>query len=315
LIPIYKQWCILIDITNYCNMSCSYCTRYIRHLRNDQKKHMSLEDICTALDTFVGWPSRIGIIGGEPLMHPQIEAICSEVQKRFPKEKCCIWTAGANGGLRRLMPILEKTFGKIEYNPHAEEQLDTCKHQPITLAIDEALPDALNREKMIDNCWVQRFWCASINHYGAYFCEVAGALDSLLNNGASAWKVEPGWWNKVPRNFGVQKELCLKCGMCVPTNRIPLRDTRQQFTPKLLEEFKAKGLEGIDNNEVIITEELNLDELRSSWATWYPSNYREDLIADKDSEFGLGLPEDLDYYMLPSPPTLHIKCPDAEKKV
>ena len=53
-------------------------------------------------------------------------------------------------------------------------------------------------EQNRDDCWVQKLWSATINDKGAYFCEVAGALDRLYFDGKHAWGVEQGWWQRTP---------------------------------------------------------------------------------------------------------------------
>lgn len=48
---IYESWCVQIDVTNFCNQSCLYCSRYNRHLKKSQREHMPLEQFITALDS------------------------------------------------------------------------------------------------------------------------------------------------------------------------------------------------------------------------------------------------------------------------
>ena len=67
-----------------------------------------------------------------------------------------------------------------------------------------------------DNCWVQRMWSATINDKGAYFCEVAGAIDRLLHDGKSAWPVETRWWMRQPADFKDQLHLCDHCALAQP---------------------------------------------------------------------------------------------------
>ena len=52
-----------------------------------------------------------------------------------------------------------------------------------------------------DKCWVQNEWSASITPKGAFFCEIAAALDMLFD-GPGGWKIEPGWWRRTPEEFG-----------------------------------------------------------------------------------------------------------------
>jgi hypothetical protein len=62
-----------------------------------------------------------------------------------------------------------------------------------------------------DACWIQNLWSASVTSKGAFFCEVAAALDMLLD-GPGGWPVEPGWWRRTPRDFKDQLHWCEICG-------------------------------------------------------------------------------------------------------
>jgi len=76
--------------------------------------------------------------------------------------------------------------------------------------------------KLRDNCWVQNLWSASITPKGAFFCEVAAAMDATLG-GPGGWKVEPGWWHRKPAGFADQLHWCELCSAALP---MPARDAR-----------------------------------------------------------------------------------------
>ena len=295
MVPIFSNWCMQIDITNYCHLSCLYCSRYNRHLRRDQRKHMTLDQFRTALDSLVDWPNKIGIIGGEPLLHPEFELFCHELKTRFPKEKVGLWTSGTNK-LERLTPLIVETFGFVAYNQHTPEQLEVCKHQPLTVAIDEVIDDEQLRRRLIDDCWVQRDWCATINHFGAYFCEVAAAQDVLLNDGAHAWQVEPGWWNKTPEQFQDQIcQFCNNCGMAIPMERELIKKKTEKFSPKMLKTFREKGLLKVADDEIELYDHVfTKEEIRQNIQRWFPGNYRGDKTADEECSEGVGFKNSLD---------------------
>jgi len=282
MIPIYENWCVQIDITNYCFLSCLYCSRYNRHLRKDQRQHMTLEQFRAALDSLAAWPTRIGVIGGEPLLHPEFEAFCGEIKKRFPREKMALWSSGPKR-YQELKPLIDETFGFIAYNEHNEEQLRTCKHQPLTIAIREAVPDAELRRKLVDDCWVQRTWCATVNHFGAYFCEVAAAQDVLLNEGKNAWPVTPDWWVKTPEEFERQvRSFCDNCGMAIPMERELIQNEVEKFSPDLLKVFREKGLRKVDEGQVeVFDRQVSREEILVTIGDWKPGNYRGDLHDDE----------------------------------
>ena len=295
--PIHKTWCMQIDITNHCFHACLYCSRYNRHLRPDQREHMPVETFVAALRSLQDWPAHIGIVGGEPLLHPELKTLNALLRQHFPKERLILWTSGLPETALEdpsCDPDIQMTYGFIAYNPHGPEQVKKCRHQPLTVAINEAVPDRDLMWQLIDNCWVQRTWCATMTHKGAYFCEVAAAQDILLNDGANAWPIEPGWWKRPPdsKEFLAQKNLlCPNCGMAIPMERELLLKQSQKMTPRLLEYFGALGLKRVEEKDVeLFTKQFSREEIKENIKTWYPGNYREDVQEDKLSAEGRGFP-------------------------
>jgi hypothetical protein len=70
--------------------------------------------------------------------------------------------------------------------------------------------------KYRDACWVQNTWSGSITPKGAYFCEHAGTIDLLYNEGRNAWPIVDGWWKRTPDEFGEQLSLCEMCSLALP---------------------------------------------------------------------------------------------------
>jgi hypothetical protein len=291
--PIPNAWCMQIDITNYCILGCLYCSRYNRHLRKDQRKHMSVEQIGKALDSLITWPTKIGIIGGEPLLHPDFIKICEMIRGKFPQEKVALWTSGGKN-YKNLLPIINRTFGFVAYNEHNVDQLKTCKHQPLTVAIKDVIQNKKLRRTLIDDCWVQRTWCPTINHYGAYFCEVAAAQDVLLNEGQHAWSVVPRWWDKVPSQFQDEVNIfCDNCGMAIPMEREFITKRTEKFSPSILKEFREKNLlKSADKDIDLFNHQFTKEEIINNIRTWTPGNYRGDLREDEIAPEGRGFTKD-----------------------
>lgn len=291
--PIPKSWCMQIDITNYCVRGCLYCSRYNRHLRVDQRVHMSLDQVEKALDSLRTWPTKIGIIGGEPLLHPEFAGLCELIRTKFPPEKMALWTSGGKK-YKELLPTINGTFGFVAYNEHNAEQLSTCKHQPLTVAIKDVIGNERLRETLIDDCWVQRTWCPTINHFGAYFCEVAAAQDVLLNEGRNAWPVVPRWWDKIPSQFEDQvKACCDNCGMAIPMEREFIRNRTEKFSPSMLKAFREKNLLKVSEGDVELFDyQFSKEEIIRNARTWTPGNYRGDLREDEIAPEGRGFTKD-----------------------
>jgi hypothetical protein len=255
---------------------------------------MTLQQINQALDSLKTWPAKIGIIGGEPVLHPDFPQICELIRSKFPSAKMGLWTSGGKN-FDRYLPLIKSTFGQIAYNEHNKEQLKTCKHQPLTIAIKDVVPDPCVRAQLIDDCWVQRTWCATINHFGAYFCEVAAAQDVLLNNGKNGWPVVPEWWRKTPDQFRDQIDaFCDNCGMAIPMERELILKKSEKFSPSVLQMFKDHNLSHISENEIeIFNHQFTKEEIQKNIRSWTPGNYRGDLREDEIAPEGRGFTKEL----------------------
>ncbi len=311
---IYNSWCVQIDITSVCKKTCIYCTRYLGHVSAQDRYAMTPERFEAVLDSLEGWPNIIGIMGGEPLLHPQFRELVAIARRRVPKEKLHIWTSGLPGtplSDPRKDPDLDSAFGWFHYNPHDAQQVAVCRHQPLTIAVDEAVPDKGMMWKLANDCWLPRLWCPSVTGHGAYFCEVAGPLDAVLYKGAHAWPIEPGWWKRPPEAFQEQvSKLCPRCGMCLPMERQHLIDAQEKFTPKLLEDFRAAGAVRLGDKHIAVSDkQFTNEEIIAAARDWYPTNYRDDVRADES------LPEStrgVQVRLTPDPDRLKPLCLDSE---
>lgn len=249
-----KAWCVQIDVTNYCVRSCLYCSRYNRHLRPDQRAHMPVETFSAALRSLRHWPGKIGVIGGEPLLHPEFKTLNALLRRHFPphhslrarlaallkrrplpaNKKLGLWTSGLPGtplADPRHDPDIAATYGFIAYNPHDAEQMKKCRHQPLTVAIREAVPD---------------------------------------------------------------EALCPNCGMAIPMERELLLKQSEKISPQLLEAFRARKLKRIHEQDVeIFSGTFSKEELQQNILSWYPGNYREDVKPDEQAREGRGFPGEL----------------------
>lgn len=215
MIPIHAQKIIQIDVTNACPNRCSNCTRLIGH--HKKAFFMDLDQYRQAVDSLVDYPGMVGMIGGEPLLHPQFEEMCHYLEQKIenPKRRG-LWSTIPKG--TRHGALIKRVFGNLFLNDHA---VSSILHQPVLVAARDAMPDEEAMWNLIDNCWVQTLWSASITPKGAFFCEVAAAFDMLFD-GPGGWPVEPGWWLREPADFTDQKERwCPGCGCAVPLERRP----------------------------------------------------------------------------------------------
>ena len=98
-----KRLTLEYHLVDSCNLKCAGCSHYSSLL--DSPTYPSLEDIITDLSFL---QSKVGdnlttlrLLGGEPLLHPQICECLSEICKLFPKTNLVLVT---NGILLKKMP-------------------------------------------------------------------------------------------------------------------------------------------------------------------------------------------------------------------
>lgn len=239
---------IQIDITNACVYQCSNCTRFCGH--HKKNFFMDFETFKRAVDSMKGYHGTIGIMGGEPTLHPEFERfvnylhskiadkkdhysliapqkdfiesillenkVNSEVYKYTTGPRETIVGAGLWSAMvptyKKYYELIQDVFKMQAVNDHG----NIMYHSPILVnRKDLGIPDD-EWIKIRDNCWAQDIWSATITPKGAFFCEIAGALDMLFD-GPGGWPIEEGWWKRTPDQFGDQLKWCELCGIAVET--------------------------------------------------------------------------------------------------
>lgn len=236
---------IQIDITNACTKKCSNCTRFCGNHRKPFM--MDFDTFKRAVDSMEGFPGIVGIMGGEPTLHPQFEEFVRYFASKFGKggplengrKPISSFNAHIVGnvfdidnnnqrGLWSIMgkryyehfELIQETFGYQVVNDHASPS----DHAALLITRKElGIPDD-EWVKMRDACWIQNRWSASIHPKGAFFCEVAAALDATFD-GPGGWPIEPGWWKRKPEDFKEQLKYCEMCSACL---KVPTRDANQE---------------------------------------------------------------------------------------
>lgn len=227
---------IQVEITNACINQCSNCTRLVGH--HQKPYFMGMDMFKKAVDSLVDYPKMVGIMGGEPLLHPQFEDMCHYLHERILPEQCGLWTCFPEGK-ERYRDVICETFGNIFLNDHSRNDV---LHGPILVPAKEVCAgDYDSMWYLIDHCWVQNGWSASINPMGGFFCEVAAALALLYGRDDLAWEVKEKWWEKTPAvDFKNQaSQLCPMCGCAMPLKRRPSTDGVDDISASVLEDMKS----------------------------------------------------------------------------
>ena len=248
---IRDMWTIQIDITNVCNKTCSNCTRFCGHYTKDRLYNLDLnyiEDIIISLKDYNGC---VGLIGGEPTLHPNFLEICEMLKKYRPDDqKRGLWTNDINSS--NLTNYFNQNL--IIINPHNNDSL----HTPL-LVSSEHIKNRYNvsqeiMDKLIDECWIQNLWSATVNKKGAYFCEVAGMLAYLLDgpDGLNIYE-HPDWWKYDLDMFKYQIDwACKRCGGAMPLKSKSSTITEDDISEDMLEKLKQINSPKIKNNKYFI---------------------------------------------------------------
>ena len=284
--PIYENTVIHIDVTNACWLKCTNCTRHVGH--HKKSYFMDLDFVAKAIDSLQDFPGRIGLMGGDPTLHPKFDEICKLFNDMIPRRKRELWTSGFNWIEKK--ELIFKTFDedRITYNDHSTVG---GKHTPLLVSIDEVIEDKNLMWKLIDNCWIQEQWSASINPKGAFFCEVAASLDYLLD-GPGGYEIEKGWWKKTPEDFKDQVErYCKNCSGALP---LPAESdgfggrekaTIDTVSPSMLEKLKKVNSPKINGkNYKLFDKKYTEEDLKIFAPNWNPSNFRP-FVANSETDY------------------------------
>lgn len=229
---------------------------------------MSFEQFKEAVDSMVDFSKMTGIMGGEPLLHPEFEKFCYYASEKIPKKQLGLWSTFPRG-YEHYREIICKTFGNVFLNDQSRPDIFHC---PILVAAEEVIPDKKDMFLAIEHCWLQENWSASINPKGAFFCEIAAAM-SILFDGSPGWKVEPGWWKRTVKDYKEQiEEFCPKCGAALSLRRRASIDGRDDISPKNLERLKGKSLKIAEGKYVL--SDLKLVPNPEPMAAYKDEDYR-----------------------------------------
>jgi hypothetical protein len=272
---IYDIGVIHIEVTNACNLQCSSCTRFVGH--HSKPFSMDLETVEIGLGSLQGFPNKIGLMGGEPTIHPQFVEICKLYRNMIPeKSKRCFWTNGANWN--KYEDIILDTFypQNIVYNDHKNPE---GVHQPLMIAAKDIIDDEELMWELIDDCWIQERWSASITPKGGFFCEVAAAQDMLFN-GPGGYMIEKGWWNKTPADYRDQVErYCINCSAAIPLPRIKSKTGKDLVSSSVYQELRNISSPKLFNNEIeLFDSRINRKEIkenRKNWSPWSHRNFKQ----------------------------------------
>jgi hypothetical protein len=172
---------IQIDITNACTHRCANCTRFCGH--QAKPFFMDFDTFKNAVASMAGFPGIVGIMGGEPTIHPEFEAFVLHFAESFGTDRdnrpmlapsadfirhitdsAFNFSIGASNqrGLWSSISrkyyahfeLIQDVFGLQCLNDHTSASQHTtlmCTRKELGIGDEEWFA-------LRDNCWVQNSW-------------------------------------------------------------------------------------------------------------------------------------------------------------
>ena len=222
---------IMIDITNACINQCGNCMRFCGYY--DKPFYMDFDYFKKVVDSLHDFKGQIGIIGGEPTLHPDFVKMVEYIRDTYPYKKTnnffrnpvkdinsyILNTNVDNDGKFKLFTcantqqfydnfeLIDDVFDTFRFNDHTQQ----TRHFSVLVDYNDLGITDEEFKNLEDKCWVQHDCFATVTPKGGFFCEMAGALD-MLYDGQGGFEITPDWWKRTRDEFGNQEEWCKHCG-------------------------------------------------------------------------------------------------------
>ncbi len=310
--PPKDHWVIQIEVTNACVNTCSNCTRFCGH--HKKPFFMDYETFCRAVDSVIDHPGLIGVMGGEPTIHPEFGRMCRYLEDKLPKEwkpdrgsmklptdsfvevrreleldkyeiypyedgpRPIIRGAGLwtsiTSKYRKNYEIIQDVFNFQNLNDHQ----NISYHQPVLISRKDMGIKDKEWLQMRENCWVNQQWSSSVTPKGCFFCEVAAALDYMYD-GPGGLPIEKGWWKRPIEDFADQFMWCEYCGIPLETFARDARDGVDDISDTNYEEMSRMPNVRLTKekvNRVEIKDGVISEESKKSAVKYHGVTYMED---------------------------------------
>jgi hypothetical protein len=249
----------------------------------DEPFFMSLEDYEQALQAYEDFPhesepnpnagdppglKRVGMMGGEPLTHPEFPALCHLLCKYIPDRQHRAIFTGADLRFHPYGQLTRQVFGYINHNEHDER----CEHQPVLVGIQEIVEDEARMWAMIEACPLQRLWSCGITPKGFFPCEIHGVFDWVFH-GPGGLPVTPGCWRHDLADYREWVERwCPRCGFALPLGGRLDSEGRDDISPANLEALRSLGSPRVLASDYVLFD----PETYQAPRTWEPLRYLKD---------------------------------------
>ncbi len=186
-----------INVANHCNLSCRGCSHASPTIKKDLMDIQKLEEDLTLLSTFFR-SERLRILGGEPLLHPNLETIIKKAKEINIADKIQVVTNGVlipriegrkkerkAASVFSLIDELSVSLYKSKQTEKVEEyakEIDK-KYKNLEVVVTslktkfrESITKQPTKDKEIiktiyETCWVAHFWkCVTLDNGYLFRC-------------------------------------------------------------------------------------------------------------------------------------------------
>lgn len=237
---VWRGGVLQIWTTRACDRSCYGCTQGSNLA--GKPGFITPDQFRVACESLKGYFGVVGIFGGNPSVHPQIDELCRILRGTVPWEQRGLWCNHPKGKGKTFRVTFNPQYSNLnvhqsqeaydefardwpECRPYLKGLDSDSRHSPPFVAMKDVIVDESERWKLIDGCDVNQNWSAMIcvfrGQLRGYFCELAAA-QAMLHQDEPDYPdlgvpVVPGWWKQGWEAFEKQvRKHCHECG-------IPLR--------------------------------------------------------------------------------------------
>lgn len=114
-VDLVSPW-LAVDVNNKCTLNCEYCYTQMPYYRAEERKNYDIEEVIAKLDElldFIDYIPYLWILGGEPLLHPQLHKLISFLNSKKAQDKVVFADILTNGTLL----LSNETIRAIKENP------------------------------------------------------------------------------------------------------------------------------------------------------------------------------------------------------
>lgn len=110
-----------LSITTYCSLRCRHCCMKVPYYK--QREHRSVDDVLADVDAYFQWVDhvmRFDILGGEPLVHPDVDEITEKIAQRYRSriDELTLLTNGTVMPSEKMLGLMERYHMRVEISDY-----------------------------------------------------------------------------------------------------------------------------------------------------------------------------------------------------